>query len=215
MSTNHPMHAATREIAAVLFDADGVIQRSTRGWRSELIRLCNDPDRGDEFLTELFAAERPCFTGAVDFRPGLADVLARWGNIGTVDEALAIWTRIEPDPEMLDVVARLRARDVRVGLASNQQKLRAQYMSETLDYASRFDHLLYSCVLGHAKPNPQYFEQALMHLQLPGSAVLFFDDREANVAAARAVGLHAEVVSVDHGGAGMRGLLARYGLHVS
>lgn len=209
------MTAQTRAIAAVLFDADGVIQRASPDWREALIRLCNDPGRGSEFLSELFAAERPCFTGELDFRAALGEVLARWGNADAVDEALEVWTQIEPEPQILEVIARLRASDVRVALASNQQRIRAKFMSERLGYADRFDDLLYSCVLGHAKPSAEYFEQALARLDLPGDAVLFLDDRENNVAAARSVGLHAELASVDDGAAGMRQLLARYGLPVA
>jgi putative hydrolase of the HAD superfamily len=209
------MSATAFRIAAVLFDADGVIQRPSSTWRSNLVRLCPNPARGEEFLTELFAAERPCFDGTEDFRRTLTEALARWGRADAVDEALAVWTEIEPDPHILEVVAELRRNDIEVALASNQQAIRAKYMSEGLGYAERFDHLFYSCLLGHAKPSTAYFQQALKRLALPGGSVLFLDDREVNVAAARSVGLHAELAQIGHGAAGMRQLLSRYGLPVS
>lgn len=209
------MTATAFRISAVLFDADGVIQRPSSTWRTNLVRLCPDPARADEFLNELFAAERPCFDGTEDFRRTLTEALARWSRADAVDEALAVWTEIEPEPHILEVVAELRRNDIQVALASNQQAIRAQFMSEGLGYAQQFDHLLYSCLLGHAKPSTEYFEQALKRLALPGSSVLFLDDREVNVAAARGVGLHAELARIDHGAAGMRQLLSRYGLPVT
>lgn len=212
MTPHRCMNANPSEISAVLFDADGVIQRSSATWQGTLMRLCNDPARGNEFLSELFDAERHCFTGTEDFRVTLGQVLARWGSTDSVDEALAVWTLIEPDPQILEVISALRARDIRVALASNQQAIRARFMSVELGYADRFDDLLYSCVLGYAKPSADYFDQALTRLALPGYAVLFLDDREVNVAAARSIGLHAELASIDHGADGMRQLLARYGL---
>lgn len=203
------------QISAVLFDADGVIQRPSSTWRTHLVRLCPDPARANEFLSELFAAERPCFDGTEDFRRTLTEALARWGRADAVDEALAVWTEIEPDLHILEVVAELRRNDIRVALASNQQAIRAKYMSQALGYAEKFDHLFYSCVLGHAKPSAQYFEQALRRLSLPGDSVLFLDDREVNVAAAHGVGLHAELAQIDRGAVGMRQLLSRYGLPVA
>ncbi|MEX1993212.1 MAG: HAD-IA family hydrolase [Steroidobacteraceae bacterium] len=208
------MSATAFRISAVLFDADGVIQRTSSTWRANLLRLCNDPARANQLLTELFAAERFCFDGTQDFRLTLAEALARWGRADALDEALAVWTEIEPDPHILEVVAELRRNEIRVALASNQQAIRAKFMSEELGYAAQFDHLFYSCLLGHAKPSTEYFEQALRRLALPGGSVLFLDDREVNVAAARSVGLHAELAQIDHGAAGMRQLLSRYGLPI-
>ena len=192
-----------------------MIQRPSSTWRNNLLRLCPDPARANEFLDELFAAERPCFDGTEDFRRTLTEALARWGRADAVDEALAVWTEIEPEPHILAVVAELRRNDIAVALASNQQAIRAKYMSEALGYAGQFDHLFYSCLLGHAKPSEQYFEQALRRLSLPGDSVLFLDDREVNVAAARSVGLHAELAQIDRGAVGMRQLLSRYGLPVA
>lgn len=201
-------------IEAVLFDADGVIQSTSSGWRTELAALCGDASRTEAFLEDLFAAERPCLTGEREFAHALAEVLDRWESRATVEDALRIWTLIEPQDELLAIVESLGTIQVRTGLATNQQPLRARYMEEDLKYGERFDELLFSCRIGHAKPDPRYFDGVLEVLELEGNRVLFIDDHPANVEAARDRGLRAEVYDQVTGVTGMLELLTAHGLEV-
>jgi HAD superfamily hydrolase (TIGR01509 family) len=57
--------------------------------------------------------------------------------------------------------------------------------------AGRFDRVLASCHLGVRKPEPAFFERLLEELALDAPQVLFVDDRQENVDAARAAGLAA------------------------
>jgi HAD superfamily hydrolase (TIGR01549 family) len=54
-----------------------------------------------------------------------------------------------------------------------------------------FDRVLASCHLGARKPDAAFFAALLDALELPAATVLFVDDREQNVAAARDAGLAA------------------------
>ncbi|HEX7034129.1 MAG TPA: HAD-IA family hydrolase [Pseudomonadales bacterium] len=199
-------------IRAVLFDADGVVQRAAPGWRDALAALSPDPASADAFCAAVFAAERPCLTGAGDFRSALAEALETFGCGSDVEEALRVWTLIDPVDDVLAVARRLRARGLITGLATNQQSYRAAYMSERLGYRSAFDHLFYSCELGHAKPSAGFFRSALANLALPPSQVLFLDDHPDNVAAARQVGLCAEQFHADQGATALWSLLAARGV---
>lgn len=201
-------------VRAVLFDADGVIQTPAREFRSKLAALCGDESRTEDFLEDLFAAERPCLTGEGDFNQALMDVLERWKSRSSLEEALAIWRLIEPREDLLAIVDRLRSTRVRTGLATNQQPERARYMRESLGYADRFDELLFSCVLGHAKPDARYFDRVLEILDLEGDEVLFLDDHVRNVEAARGRGLRAEVYDQATGSGAMIQLLADHGIAV-
>jgi hypothetical protein len=58
-------------IRAVLLDADGVVQLPGSAWNASLDLLCGDPSRADEFRTDVFAAEKPCLTGAADLEAAL------------------------------------------------------------------------------------------------------------------------------------------------
>lgn len=201
-------------VRAVLLDADGVVQLPGAEWRASLESLCGVPARVDDFLAELFAAERPCLTGAADFEVALAEVLSRWQSKVQLADALRTWTLIEPAKDVLATVARLRSAGVVVALATNQQSHRAGFMTNTLGYDAHFDHLLYSCELGYAKPNPAYFSAALAKIGRLPSDVLFIDDHEVNVAAARDAGLQAELFHLSDGLGRIQQILARYGHRV-
>jgi putative hydrolase of the HAD superfamily len=199
-------------IRAVLLDADGVVQLPRPTWRASLEALCGDPDRTEEFLGDVFAAEKPCLTGGTDFESALAHVLRKWRSTVSVKVAMRIWTQIEPSADMLALVQSLRGSGVTVALATNQQTHRASFMTGALGYADHFDHLLYSCELGHSKPSAEYFSQALSRVMIDPTQVLFIDDHEANVSAARECGLKAEVFHLSEGVERMHGILQGYGL---
>jgi HAD superfamily hydrolase (TIGR01509 family) len=77
--------------------------------------------------------------------------------------------------------------------------------------AGRFDRVLASCHLGVRKPDPGFFALLLAELELPADEVLFVDDRQDNVLAARAVGLAAHRF---RGAAELRSWLADHGVAV-
>ncbi len=65
-------------------------------------------------------------------------------------------------------------------------------MEDKLAYSTRFDRTFYSYELGLAKPDVRYFNAIVAQLGLAPEQVIFIDDGERNVAAAREAGLHAE-----------------------
>jgi putative hydrolase of the HAD superfamily len=186
-------------VQGLLLDADGVVQIPPSTWRSSLEALCGEPGRAAEFLADVFAAEKPCLTGDADFESALAQVLRKWRSEMPVKDALHIWTQIEPAHDILASVRTLRCSGVVVSLATNQQAYRAKFMKNSLGYAGHFDHLLFSCELGHAKPSAEFFSTALAKIGIKPDAVLFIDDNDANVSAARSCGLQAEVFHLSEG----------------
>src|SRR5690606_38703658 len=127
----------------------------------------------------------PCLTGSADFEISLSEVLSRWNVDASPAYVKGIWTQIVPDQEILGVVASLRSTGVAVALATNQHAYRADFMARKLGYLSSFDHLLFSCELGSAKPSAEYFFAALARVGFEPREALFIDDHEANVLAAR------------------------------
>jgi putative hydrolase of the HAD superfamily len=199
-------------VKTLLLDADGVVQTTSPGWLERLADLCGVAGGRGDFLRDVFAAEKPALTGEAEFKPALAAVLERWRSPASLEEAIRVWQMIQPQTWILDQVTELRQNGIRVSLATNQQAERAAYMSGTLGYSVQFDDLFFSCELGHAKPQPAYFEAVRDRLDLPGSAVLFVDDHPDNVSAARAMGLRAAVFELDSGPGAFRALMAEHGL---
>jgi|TARA_Y100000310_G_C20700289_1_gene829083 putative hydrolase of the HAD superfamily len=202
-------------ISVVLVDADGVIQQSSPGWRSRWGRLIDDETLTDAFLAEIFEMERPFLCGGEGFKSELAKILERWGCSDCVDEALRIWTMIDPCEEILSIVRSLRTLGLTLGLATNQQAYRFQYMSEELAYADIFDHCFVSCEMGASKPSQAYFQEIIRRVACPARDILFIDDHQSNVDAARVAGMAAEQFSLDLGPDNMRRLLQRHGISVT
>jgi putative hydrolase of the HAD superfamily len=197
---------------AVLFDADGVLQRPTFDWWTHLGALV--PSGGEAFVTELMAAEKPALVGKGDFRDALADVLRRWNSTASVDEAIEPWSWFVAEPEVVELIQALRAAGVECHLATNQQAYRRTIMQDEREYGAWFDQTFYSCDLGLAKPDPAYFRAILSAIDVPASEVLFIDDNAANVAGAAGVGLQAELYDLSAGVPALVELLRRHDLPV-
>lgn len=173
-------------ITTILFDADGVIQRTSGDFIDGITRVLGSrADEAGRFLDQVFAAERPCVTGEADFEKQVAGILASWGLSAKPAELLSAWQAIDPIDGVDSLIRHLRERDYLCCLATNQQTYRSHYMRTALGYDELFDEQFYSCEMGVRKPDSAYFELILRRLGRPPSEVLFLDDNEGNVAAAK------------------------------
>jgi putative hydrolase of the HAD superfamily len=180
-----------------------------------MARLVDPQQDLDAFIADVVAAEKPCLLGAADFPTELDKVLRRWRSTTTVETALRIWTDISVDVSVLGAVAAARAGGLFCCVASNQHAQRAAYMSERLGYGEIFDREFYSCALGRAKPDPEFFARTLAMLELPPQEVLFFDDHESNAAAAREVGINGVHFQANAGAALLLEQLQEFGVSVT
>ncbi|MGW7684611.1 HAD family hydrolase [Kribbella sp. NPDC054772] len=199
-------------VSAVLFDADGVVQRPSSDWWTRLASLV--PADSDAFIGDLMAAEKPALVGKGDFREAVADVLRRWNSTATLEEALEPWSWFVAEPEVVALIQSLRAAGIGCHLATNQQAYRRTLMQDERGYGAWFDQTFYSCDLGLAKPDPAYFRAILGAIDVPASEVLFIDDNEDNVSGALGVGLRAEVYDLGAGVPALEKLLRRYDLPI-
>lgn len=194
-------------IQTVLFDADGVTQYN---WvfMERMSKLLN----GQATLEEISDVEHPNLTGERDFDADLRAFVAEKGLDADVEDMYAIWNDIEPDPEVLAMMAELRAKGVDVYLATNQQPERGQYMVDHLELYPDVIRQFHSWQMHLAKPDPAFFQAIIDELGLDPSTTLFMDDLQANVDAARSVGLNAEFHDRTHGAEGVRGILVKHGV---
>lgn len=96
-------------------------------------------------------------------------------------------------PEMVDLVAKVRAAGVRTALVTNSFGI--PYPRE--DWPRLFDATVVSHEVGLRKPDPAIYELALKRLGVAADAVVFVDDMQPNIEAAAAMGM-ATVLHVDH-----------------
>ena len=183
-----------KSIRVVVLDADGVVQHTDFAFRERLGALVGgdvDADAIEAFVDDVFAAEKPAVVGDGDFREGLGDVLAKWRIGHSIDDVLAIWNDIAPQQAVLAMVDELRAHGLRVCLATNQHRHRAEYMDRALGYRNRFNQSFYSYQIGSRKPDALFFQHMVRALACDPDEILFIDDHPDNVAAAQAFGLRA------------------------
>ena len=101
---------------------------------------------------------------------------------------IQMWER--PNPVMVEWVRVLRARGIKTAVISNISRTVGDDLRRTAKWFELFNHVCFSGELKIAKPNPAIYNICLEALGVPAAQTLFIDDREVNVAAARAVGMH-------------------------
>jgi putative hydrolase of the HAD superfamily len=118
----------------------------------------------------------------------------------------ASWLTLQPGT--VDLIIGLAAAGQRLAVLSNAPADVAEAV-QRLPLAGHFEHLVFSCALKSAKPDPECFRATLAVLQAGPGDVIFLDDRPDNVAGAAALGIR----SVQFTGApAARADLARHGI---
>lgn len=99
-------------------------------------------------------------------------------------------------PEVIEQMKKLRSLGNRVVVLSNTNRLHSNYWPKHYpEVEAASDHMYLSQDLGMRKPDAEIYRCVLEQEGVaPGEAV-FFDDNEANVAAARALGIRAVLVT--------------------
>lgn len=108
-----------------------------------------------------------------------------------------------------------RSGPIRTGILSNTNHDHWREMLQTPRFSTPglIQHRHASHLLGHAKPGMEIYHAFERAVELPGAAILFFDDLPENVEAARTAGWHAHRVDPDADTAAqMRGHLRGLGL---
>jgi putative hydrolase of the HAD superfamily len=100
-----------------------------------------------------------------------------------------MWSRI--NREMTDWLEKVHAAGLTTALLSNMQFDMAAHARKNFAWFAHFDYQILSCEVRLIKPDVAIFRHTVERLGVRPQEALFVDDREANVEAAREVGLHA------------------------
>jgi putative hydrolase of the HAD superfamily len=114
-----------------------------------------------------------------------------------IDADTAVWTR--PNVEMMEWSGRLNRAGIKTGILSNIGDAMELGVRGRFPALDAFTHHTFSHRLGIAKPDAAIYRHAVEGLAVPAGEILFIDDREENVEAARAAGMVA-VQYLGHAG---------------
>lgn len=142
--------------------------------------------------------EGPYWRSRLEFDAGRIDAAAYWSRVigGSVPADLlahleeldaAQWSHLNPCT--VSALETLHSRNQRLALLSNMPAGMAATYSSEAGWVQYFGQLFFSGVLGMAKPDRRIFDHVLGVLGARPEHVLFIDDNDANIAAARGLGL--------------------------
>lgn len=141
--------------------------------------------------------ESPAVVAALELletgKMGMADFLALLPQRTGAGRRLTL----RPRPAVLDAVASLRARGVRVALITNSFRgLRGIRASHGVP-DGLFDTVVESWEVGFRKPAAEIFDTAVGRLDTTRNRCLLLDDEITNVESAERLGLRAELVAAE------------------
>ena len=99
---------------------------------------------------------------------------------------IRMWSGI--NPAMLDWARSLGRTGLKTGIISNIGFELAAAMEKQFSWVTEFKYTIWSCRIGSAKPDPKIFQCAQENLQVAAEEILFLDDRQENIDAARKAG---------------------------
>ena len=200
-SQNAPAKSSPIKIQAVLFDYGLVLTGPAH------------PPAWERMKSLLHAGEEPfhaaywryrqdydsgALTGGAYWRRVAADLLHEASDAtlqALMDADTYLWT--QPNQPMIDWAASLQAAYIFTGILSNLGDAMEAGVRERCPWLRAFNHLTFSHHLRTTKPDPRIYAHAAGGLGVPPEEILFIDDREDNVAGARAAGLQA-ILYLDH-----------------
>lgn len=178
----------------ILFDVGGVLL--TNGWdhRERTAVLAQFKLDYDTFEARHAAPYDAWERGAISRDEYLdAAVFYEPRNFTRDEFFAAICAQSQPLPDgALGILRKISASNkCMVGALNNEAREPNEYRFERFGLRSHFQFAFSSCYLGLRKPEPAIYRRVLEILGVRAERILFIDDREANVAGARAAGMRA------------------------
>lgn len=173
-------------IRCITFDIGGVLLTLGESfYRQEVARKLGLPELPDIYQEHMPALQR----GEIAESAVWAEVAGRPVDPRDFDDAYLAYFR--PIESMIQLAERLRNRGYITALLSNTQPSHARLMREHRKFIFDFNPILFSCEIGHRKPESDVYRLLLHRLGLAAHEVVFIDDEPVNVAGALSAGLYA------------------------
>jgi putative hydrolase of the HAD superfamily len=180
----------SKDITHIFFDIGGVL--GTNAWdREQRAHAVDRFDLDPEFDSRHQEVVGEFESGRLTLHDYLESVVFYRERPFTREEIVAfMFSQSEPFPESLDIARELSRRPgLRLMTLNNESAELNLHRIAAFGLRDIFSAFLSSCWLGVRKPQPVIFERALAIAQVKPERVVFVDDREQNLAPARAQGM--------------------------
>jgi putative hydrolase of the HAD superfamily len=184
-------------IKALILDGDGIVLVKRDKYFSQ--RMVEDlgiqvpEDQIGQFFKDVYPEIR---LGKRELKVEVEKRMRDWGWQKSVEELLDYWFSYENkvDEQVLDLVRKLRKSGIKVYLASDHSKYRADDLMNKVGLKDEFDGGFFSCDLKLAKADGEFWQAVLVQLEnCKPKEVMFWDDEEENVDAAKEIGVSAKL----------------------
>lgn len=138
--------------------------------------------------------------GKADLKEVIVSYLSEWWWKWSTDEYLEAWFDFEnkPDYELIEKIQELRKKWVQCYVATNQEKYRLNYLRKDMNFENLFDGLFCSAEMGMKKPDLQYYQSIIDTLWVLPSDIMYYDDAEENIEAAKNLGIQSILYRTIH-----------------
>ena len=118
--------------------------------------------------------------------------LEKWKVDLNKEQFYEYWFTAEKEiPELIELAKKLKEKNLKVIILSNNFIERATYYKENFSFLDIFDKIYYSWQTGFVKPDPEAFKLVLKENDLKAEECLYFDDSEKNIKVATELGMKA------------------------
>jgi putative hydrolase of the HAD superfamily len=202
------------EIKCVLFDIGGVLVDWHMSWiTSELSKRF---EINEDALIRAFSRHLPALDS------GKMDEKMFWQRIASDVNSMPLHTSTESlwdtyfrknaklNHDIIDLAKNMRKNSYTLGIISNIEKI-THAVVDDWNVLDGFEHKFMSYQIGFSKPDPRIYEHVIERLAFEPSQMIFIDDKEPNVHAAKGFGINA-IHFTDF--LELRKLLSKYGVSV-
>ncbi len=185
-------------INAVIFDYGNVLSRVPEQDDIEAMAAIMRVDT-ERFLEGYWRhrLEYDCGMPSSAYWQTVADFLRIELNQGEADQLTKIdaisWSR--PNSNMAQLAYRLHRAGIELAILSNMPTDIKIYLENNCDWLPEFVHRTYSCDLKFAKPDPRIYEHSVNKMARHEERIVFIDDRQENIDAARKIGINSLLFS--------------------
>ena len=184
------------EIKAILFDVDGVLIRPPNYYSAELEKV--GYTNASSIMNEFYENENDrCLVGELDTIEAIKPYIARFNWKSTPEAYIRNQFEFEGtylDSLIMGYVAKFREKGLKCFITTDQERFRAKFLLNNLNFRNTFDGNYISCNFGFRKCEREFWDIVLSDLKkihgiTDPAEVFFVDDIQSNLDAASDFGV--------------------------